>query len=477
MTAVDGMNENPAALLPEVFLALAAIGGLLLGGWLPRRRQWPVRLLIALACLGGIAATAVAMTQRAQTVFGGAYTVDIATNFARLVVLAATLLAICLSIETVTGWARESEFFVLMTLGSLGTVVLAGANDLLVLAAGYLLASIPLYALAGFRKDSPGTEAALKYYLLGALFSVLLLVGVTVLFGVGTGTDYATLAGTLPDAPRGAVAVGLVAVLAGLLFKVGAVPAQFWVPDVTEGSSTPVAAFVTTIPKVGALLATYRLLNQAIPDSTVDWPLLVAVVAAASMTLGNLAAFFQDNARRLLAYSTISQVGYLLMAVAAAGRADLALPSLAYYLAGYAVTNLGAFAVVAELPRASNLGDYTGLFFRHRWLALSLVVLLLGLVGTPPSAVFVGKLTVFTAAFDAGLSWLVVLAAVNTVASVFYYLRWIAPMFQRPQPAPVLETAGSWSKLAAYTAAIGSVALGVAAGPLLDLITGDQLLR
>jgi NADH-quinone oxidoreductase subunit N len=477
---MTAMNENPAALLPELCLAVAAVVGLLLGGWLPRRRQWIVRLMVAVACLAGLATTAAAMTQPAQTVFGGAYAIDIGTNTARLVVLAATLLAIGLAVDTVNALARETEFYVLLTLGALGTLALAGANDLMVLAAGYLLASIPLYALAGFAKDAAGTEAALKYYLLGALFGVLLLVGVTVLFGVGKGTDYPTLAQTLPDAPRAAVAVGLIAVLAGMLFKVGAVPAHFWVPDVTQGASTPVAAFVTTIPKIGALLGTYRLLEQAIPDTTVDWHLLVAVIATASMTLGNLAAFFQTNPRRLLAYSTISQVGYLLLAVAAAGRADLALPSLAFYLAAYAVTNLGAFAVVAELPQASSLRDYTGLFSRHRWLAISLIVCLLGLVGTPPTGVFIGKVTVFTAAFDAGLGWLAVVAAVNTVASVFYYLRWIAPLFRpasaAPQPAAA-RTAGTWSAAAAYTAASASLVLGLIAGPVLDLLTGESLLR
>jgi NADH-quinone oxidoreductase subunit N len=241
------------------------------------------------------------------------------------------------------------------------------------------------------------------------------------------------------------------------------------------------------VPKIVALLATYRLLTQAIPDTTVDWHLLIAIIAAASMTLGNLAAFLQTNARRLLAYSTISQIGYLLMAVAAAGKAGLALPSLGFYLAAYTVTNLGAFAVVAELPHATDLRDYTGLFTRHRWLALSLAVCLLGLVGTPPTAVFVGKLTIFTAAFDAGLGWLVILAAINTAASLFYYLRWITPMFQRSTtdtaanstmaPSTVLEAAGTWGKVAAYTAAGLSVTLGVVSGPLLDLTGAGTLLR
>jgi NADH-quinone oxidoreductase subunit N len=255
-----------------------------------------------------------------------------------------------------------------------------------------------------------------------------------------------------------------VLLLGGLLFKAGAVPAHFWVPDVTEGARPAVGALVTTIPKVGAAVALYRLVAVPLSEVSLDWPLLLAVIAAVTMTLGNLAAFFQTNVRRLLAYSTISQVGYLLMAVAAAGRAALALPSLLLYLAAYAVTNLGAFAVVSALPRASAPADYTGLRRHRPWLAASLVVCLLGLVGTPPTGVFAGKLTVFTATFDAGLGWLVVVAAINTVASVFYYLRWIVPAM-RGDTAP--ELVDRPATITAYVAAPASVAIGVLAGLVL----------
>jgi len=467
------MNENPLALLPELFLLLGAAGGLLLGLVLPRRRQWVVRALAGTALLAGILAAAAATTAGPRTVFGGAYAIDIATNATRLIVLAATLLVLCLSADTVRDHPRETEYYTLLLLGALGAVTLAGADDLLLLAAAYLLASVPLYALVGFAKDRLGTEAALKYYLLGALLGATLLAGIAVLYGAGGGTAYPTLRDGLPAAPEAAVAVGFVAVLAGLLFKTGAVPGHFWVPDVTEGAPTPVAAFVTTVPKIGGLVATYRLVAAALP-STLDWPLLLAVIAVTSMTLGNLAAFYQDSPRRLLAYSTISQVGYLLLPVVAAGRSDLALPALLYYLAGYAVTNLAAFAVVAELPQATRLADYAGLFRRQPALALTLVVALLGLVGTPPTAVFVGKLTAFSAALDSGYGWLAVAAALNTVASVFYYLRWVAPTFLRPPPADttVLQPAGHWAAAGAYTAGAASLALGLASGPALDLLTG-----
>jgi NADH-quinone oxidoreductase subunit N len=470
------MNENPAATLPELLLVLAAVVGLLAGSWLPRNRQWVVRLIAVAGCLAGVAAAAVDLARPAQEVFDGTYVVDVGLGAVRIIVLLAITLTIGLSVDAVAGTARESEFYVLLLLGGLGAITLAGANDLLLLVAAYLLASIPLYALTGMTHTRTSTEAAMKYYLMGALSGVTMLVGATLLIGVSGSSQYADLAFGLPSAPRAVVAVGLVAVLAGLLFKVGAAPLHFWVPDVVQGASTPAAAFVATIPKIGGLLALHRLLSTALSTAAVDWSLLVAVIAAVTMTLGNLAAFFQDDVRRLLAYSTISQVGYLLMAVAAAGQAGLALPALAFYLAGYAVTNLGAFAVVAELPRARTLADYRGMAARHRWLALSLVICLLGLIGTPPTAVFVGKLTVFTAAVDAGLAWLAVLAVVNTVASVFYYLRWIAPVVRRPEPAPdgaaLLEPSGRWGAVSAYCAAVASLLLGVLSGPVLAVLGG-----
>ncbi len=469
------MNENPVALVPELVLLAGAVLGLLSGAWLPRHRQWIVRLLAAAACLAGLVATAVATTRPPQLVFGTSYSIDTATNATRLIVQAATLLALAISVDRVAGHRRETEFYVLLQLSALGTIVLAGANDLLLTFAGFLLASVPLYALAGWDKTALGAEAAMKYYLSGAFLGVAMLAGTAILYGVGRTTGYPPLREGLTVAPPAAVGVGLVAVLAGLLFKIGAVPAHFWVPDVTDGTPAPVAAIVTTIPKIGGLVAAYRLLSVAVPPAVVDWPLLVAVLAAASMTLGNLAAFFQTSVQRLLAYSTISQVGYLLMAVAVAGRAALALPALLFYLAGYAVTNLGAFAVVAELPNARTLADYRGLARRHPGLAAALVVCLLGLIGTPPAAVFLGKLTIFTAAIDGGFTWLAVLAVVNTVASVFYYLRWIAPAFRQAPTegrALALQPVGTWSKITAFVAAVGSVVLGLGGGVVLPLLGG-----
>ncbi|WP_433871245.1 NADH-quinone oxidoreductase subunit N [Saccharopolyspora sp. CA-218241] len=457
------MNENPAALVPELALLAGAVCGLLLGSWTPRRAQWRVRVLAAVACAVGLVASGIGLAGPDQVVFDGAFAVDTGTGVGRVVVLASTLLVLGM---TTGGGPRETEFCALVQLAALGALVLAGTTDLLLLVAGYLLASIPLYALAGLDRDGPGTEAALKYYLMGALLGVVLLVGVTALFAAGRGTGYPELAAALPTASPALVGVGLIAVLAGVLFKVGAVPAHFWVPDVAQGSGVAVAAFATTVPKIGGVLALHRLGAEVITTTAVDWALLLAVLATASMTLGNLAAFFQDDPKRLLAYSTISQVGYLLVAVAVAGRTELAGPAVLFYLAAYAVTNLGAFAVVARVPERTSLAAYRGLARRRPLLVGVLVVCLLGLVGTPPTGVFLGKLEVFTAALDGGLAWLAVVAVLNTAVSLFYYLRWILPAFlpttgDEPAPGP---------GFVACAAGALSLVLGLGGGLVLPLL-------
>lgn len=473
---------KPLSLLPEMILLGGAVTALLAGSFTPQRRQWVATAVAAAALAGALLAAALAASGGARAVFEHTYALDVATFATRIIVPAAALLVIALSRSRVAGQPRETEFAVLVLLASLGSVVLAGASDLLVLAIAYLLASIPLYALAGWGRDARGAEAALKLFLLGSLLGITMLLGIAVLFAVGGGTTYAALAAGLPGAPFAAVALGVVAILAGLLFKIGAVPAHFWVPDAVDGSSIPAAAFLTTIPKIGALVAGYRLLIT-VPEDVVDWRLLVALLAALSMTLGNLAAFAQDGPRRLLAYSTISQVGYLLMAVAVAGQSEQALPALLFYLAAYAVTNLGAFAVVAALPELATLDRYRGLARHHPALAAVLLVCLLGLVGTPPTAIFVGKLAVFSATWDGGLAWLVVVAVVNTIASLYYYLRWLAPVFAR-EPEPQADTvpartgvllAPAVARTASTTAVLAGVlalALGLAAGGLLAVLGG-----
>lgn len=467
------MNENPAALIPEIILLAGAVATLLTGSFASRNRQHVARW-VAVATLAASAVAGIyAAWNGPEAEYSSTYAVDAATSTARVLVPLASLLVIGMAVDRVRGNRRESEFYVLVILASLGSVVMAGSSDLLTLAIAYLLASIPLYALAGWGRDARGAEAALKLYLMGALLGIVMLVGITVLYGVGGGTtDYQGLSVGLRDAPSAAIAFGVVAIMAGLLFKVGAVPAHFWVPDAAEGASTGAAAFLTTVPKIGGLIALYRLL-VVVPDEQVAWPLLVAVIAAATMTLGNLAAFSQDVPSRLLAYSTISQAGYLLMAVAVASKSADALPALLFYLAAYSAANLGGFAVIAAVPTRTTIAAYCGLASTHRLLTAALVVCLLGLLGTPPTSVFVGKLAVFSAAWDGGMRWLVVIAAVNTVASLYYYLRWIAVTIRPPEDPSGLAT--RTATVPAAAAATLTVAVGVTAGPLLAVMNGPLI--
>ncbi|MET3206394.1 UNVERIFIED_ORG: NADH-quinone oxidoreductase subunit N [Arthrobacter sp. UYEF13] len=467
-------GADALALLPELFLLAGAVLALLAGSFTARERQWISRVIAvvavsASAVAAGVAFAAVASAAgpvaESMSVYDGSYILDGGTAAGRLVVALSALLVISLGVDELRGTARESETYVLILLASLGAVVLAGAADLLVLAVGFLLASIPLYALIGIGGTKAGAEAALKTYLLGALFGILLLLGVTVLYAVSGTTSYAGLRGALAAAAPAVVGVGLVGVLAGLMFKAGAVPGHFWVPDAAEGSGTAVAAFATTVPKIGGFLAAYRLLEMM--PGTVRWPLLIALLSVLTMTLGNLAAYTQSNPRRLLGWSTVSQAGYLLMPVAVAGSVPLALPSLVVFLAGYAVTNLAAFAVIAAYPDRTELRAYEGLAAARPWHAVALVVALLSLVGTPPTAVFLGKLTVFTAAWDGGFWWLTLAAAVNTVISLFYYLRWLAPAFRAASP----DSPGAgefsprpWAGRTAVAGAVLVLVAGVGAG-------------
>ncbi|SDB80466.1 NADH dehydrogenase subunit N [Raineyella antarctica] len=473
---------RPLLLLPEIVVFVGGLAALLAGSFLARRRQWITRVVAGVALVSAAVLAAIALAGSDLMAFEGTFRVDTATGVARLVACLGTLAALGLAADELADSPRESESYALLLFSTTGALVLAGAEDLLVLGAGFLLTSIPLYGLIGMARTGRGAEAAMKTYLLGALFGILLLAGVTVLYGVTGTTTYAELPDRLAAAPAGAVAAGTIGLLAGLLFEAGGVPAHFWVPDAAQGAGGAVAAFLTTIPKIGALLATYRLV--ALLPGTLDWPVFVGVLAAASMTLGNLAAYWQQDPRRLLGWSTVSQVGFLLVPVAVAGASPLALPSLLLYLAGYTVTNLGAFAVSTALPDRRELASYQGLGRARPWLGTSLVVTLLGLVGTPPTVVFVGKLTTATAAWDAGLAWLTVLVVLNSLLSLFYYLRWIEPVYasgrsREEAGEEAAEEAGEaafvvrpWSARIAVAAALLSVALGIGAGPLWAVVTG-----
>ncbi|OBJ83226.1 NADH-quinone oxidoreductase subunit N [Mycobacterium gordonae] len=463
---------RPLLMLPEMLTFGAGLAVLIGGSFVPRHLQWRTRIICAATLIGVIAAAAVGMAVPDQTAFEGAFTVDTTTGVARIAAAVGVLMVLAIAGDDITGTVRESETYALLLFSTSGIMVLAGTSDLLVLAVGYLLASIPLYGLIGLQRSGLAAEAAMKTYLIGALFGITLLLGVTVLYGISGATRYGELATQLRGAPAAVVATGVVAILAGLMFEAGGVPAHFWVPDAAQGANGTAATFLTTVPKIGALIALYRV--ATVLPHTVAWPLLIAIFAVASMTLGNLAAYGQQDPRRLLGWSTVSQVGYLLVPITVASRSEFALPSLLFYLVGYTMTNSAAFAVSTALPDRRDLNDYRGLARARPWLAGALVVALLGLMGTPPTSVFVAKLTTAMAVWDGGFQWLAVVVFVNSLLSLFYYLRWIAPVFQQPQMSDDF-TPGGWSARAAIVAAALSLGLGIAAGPLWDVLPTSPL--
>ena len=463
------MTTDLLTLLPEALLFLGGMACLVGGSFTPRTRQWRIRLLAAGSTLASLVAAAVAWAGADRTAFSETFTADTATGAVRVIVGSALLLILLLAGGELRDHARESETCSLILFAGAGALLLAGSTDLALLVVAFLLSSIPLYGLVGIVARPSSAEAALKTYLFGALFGILLMLGAVLLYGLAGATGYPMLGAGLAQAPGPAVAAGGVLVLSGLLFKAGGVPAHFWVPDATQGASVTAAAFLTTVPKIGAVVAITRVVAELPGD--LRWATVLGVFAVASMTIGNLAAFAQTDVRRLLGWSTVSQVGYLLAAAAVVDRTALGEPALLFFLAGYAVTNLAAFAVAAAEPDRRSLEDWAGVAAARPALAAALVVALLGLVGTPPTAVFIGKLTTLAATWDAGFAWLAIALAVNTVASLFYYLRWIRAAL-RPAPeasGPSSSTPGP--ALAAVLASAAAVLLGLGAGPVWLLLS------
>ncbi|MBW3605088.1 MAG: NADH-quinone oxidoreductase subunit N [Actinobacteria bacterium] len=467
---------------PELTLVVGAVVVLLAAAFLPRPAQWAATPL----ALGTVATAAawslwLGVTVPPQLTMMRAWALDGVTTGAELTILTITALTLAMAHEWIATDPRRGEYPAIMLFSATGAMLLAGAADTMELIVGMLLVSVTGYTLAAYHRQSPAAvEAGMKYFLIGALTNAVLLVGVIVLFGLTGTTTMADIAAILAAAPAQPVAIIAViaAVGVGLAFEIGAVPAHAWVPDVAQGAPAPSSAFLTVVPKIGATIALARVL-ALLPLDGADWRVFAALLAAATMTLGNLAALWQDDLRRLLGWSSVSQAGYALMAVVVLGRSDVAVPALVYFLAGYAIANTAAFGVVVELRGRTRIDDYRGLAAARPVLAATLVVSLLSLVGIPPLAGFVGKLALFTAAIEAGYGWLAALAVANTVASLFYYLRVLGPMYfdagaaAEPAVVPVL---GRWAGLAAVVGGVATLGIGLAAEPLLAALANTPLL-
>lgn len=459
--------------IPEIVLLVGALAVVLWASFRPRSRQSECAIGALVVTVAAAGSAIVGLRGSEHLTFSGAYAVDGSTGWGRLLIIAATGLSVCLTPDWFRTDRRHGEYYGVLLLSALGAVLLAGASDTMELVVAMLLSSLTGYTLAAYHRQwKPSLEAAMKFFLIGAFANVILLVGVVLLFGLVGETGYAALGGLRSAGPVAAVAV--TAVVIGISFEIAAAPAHVWMPDVAQAAPAPAAAFLTVVPKIGATIALARFLDAVSIDS-VDWRLLVALLATASMTIGNLAALRQKDVRRLLGWSTVAQSGYALVAVVVLGRAGAALESLLFFLMGYAVANLAAFAAVTQLRGRTSLAHYAGISRARPGVAAVLVVAFLSLVGIPPLAGFVGKFGIFLSAVEGGYAWLAVVAVLNTVVSLFYYLRVLAAMYFAEPRAPV-AVLGSWSATAMYLAASSVVVLGLCANPLLAAFANVSLL-
>ncbi len=454
------------SILPELVLlggALVLLPAVLFLPW--RLQRLATHYSLVILTLSGVFSAAMLGDPQTYTFFG-TYSVDDSAVWGKLIIVAVTMLTVALSHQWFDRDKRRGEYYVLLLLAALGAVILAGMTDLMELVLGVLLTSATGYVLTAFhRASAKAGEAAIKYYLLGAFTNGFMVYGVVLLFALTGTTVLGTMRADLGAADSLALIVAVALIAMGLAFKLGAVPAHAWMPDVADGAPAPVAAFLTAAPKIGALIALARLV-AVLPESHIGWRPLVAALAAATMTVGNLAALRQEDVRRLLGWSSVSQSGYALMAVVALGRSDLAVPSLLYFLLAYALGNMAAFGVVIELRGLADRNRYAGLSRVRPWLAIVLLIAFLSFIGIPPLAGFAGKLALFAAAIQSGYTWLAILAIVNTALSVAYYARVIAPVFFSAPGPDVAASLGPWARVATLVPGFLLILLGIFAQPL-----------
>ncbi|SEK72443.1 NADH-quinone oxidoreductase subunit N [Halomonas daqiaonensis] len=445
------MGHDLALLIPEIAVLLTAVGALI--AEMLRRP----RISLAVAAAGLLVATGLtaSLLGTDTTVFGGSFRIDALSLWAKLILLPATVLSLLLARNDVAGTAREGTVYSLMCLATFGALVLAGAGDAMFLVLGTLLTSLATFALVAYPDDDPATEAAMKFFVFGSVAGAVMIFGLSYWFGATGSTLLADLARM--DAMPLAAILGLVAVVVGLGYKASLVPFHFWAPDAYEGAPLSIAAYLSVVPKVGALFA----LAQVVRDLPVDsgWPGVMAGLAVLSMTYGYLAALVQDNVIRLLAYSSIAQSGYFLLGIVAVGSSELALPSIILFAGAYAAMNLGAFAIAAATGR--TLDAFSGLGRARVLMGIAMVIFLLSLVGIPPLAGFVGKFLLFAAAIDVQFTWLAVVAIANSVLSLAVYLRIVVPMYRPTETATVAP--GTWPGIVVMITFAATLIIGLAA--------------
>jgi NADH-quinone oxidoreductase subunit N len=419
---------------PELWLSCAAMALLLIGVF---KGEDATRLVSWLSVASCIIAILLIVQQPVgpHPAFGGLFIADGFARFAKVLILIGSAFSIIQSLGYIRHQRMERfEYPVLILLASVGMMMMVSANDLMALYLGLELQSLSLYVLAGFKRDSArATEAALKYFVLGALSSGMLLYGASMIYGFTGATGFAEIAAALKtshSAPIGLV-VGIVFLAAGLAFKVSAVPFHMWVPDVYEGAPTPVTAFFAVAPKIAAMALFCRAMLTPFGGVSGDWQQIIVVISGLSMVLGAFAAIAQSNIKRLMAYSSIGHIGYALLGLAAGTEEGIR--GVLIYLAIYLAMNVGAFACILSMRQrdqmVEGIGDLAGLAKSHPGMAMLLAAFMFSLAGVPPLAGFFGKFYVVMAAINAHLYVLAVIGMLSSVVAAYYYLRIVKVMY------------------------------------------------
>jgi len=452
-------------ILPELVLTGGALLVLVADVLLPRRSGTALAW-ITLLVIGATTASLVPFAHTHVEVAHGLIAVDQFALFFKVVFLIAAAMTVLMSVRylEIEG-ASPGEYYFLILCATLGMMIMAGGIDLIAIFIGLETMAVSFYILAGFLKPNPrSNEAAVKYFLLGAFSLGILLYGMSLMYGLSGTTNLramtAAFAGQEKD-PRLVLAVILV--VAGVGFKIAAVPFHMWAPDVYEGAPTPVTAFLSVGSKAASFAMLIRIFIEGLSTMSADWRLLFEVLAIATMTVGNFAALTQSNVKRILAYSSIAHAGYLLIGIVAGTTRGVT--AMLVYLMVYSFMQLGAFAVVVLLRRADVVGDelkdFSGLAFRNPFAAFAMLLFMLSLGGIPPTAGFMGKFWLFSAAIDAQYYWLAVIGVLNSAVSLYYYVRIVVFMYLKKDTIGSQPTTSPALALALGVAVLATLVLGV----------------